>query len=395
MRKTSTINGLRFHLVRTGIKLTLLWIALKRFRNPAKVITMARQLRQQRDQIFGSFRPHKYAFIDGKYFISFAIPRWPSSSFNRYVDTHFRKIEQPAEPILNTLLFAVTKKCGFQCEHCFEWNNLNKKETLTRDDILSVINRFYDLGVTMVTLSGGEPMNRFSDIIHVLQQAPRDIEFWIYTNGYALTEEKAIMLKQAGLTGLAISLDHYDESEHDTFRGVNGSYKKLLESADICEKTGLAVAFSVCVTHSLAKKEELMKLAAIAHQHHVRFLQILEPKAVGHYAGKDVTLNENEIAEIENFFITINYDRQFAHYPIAIYHGFYNRRAGCLGAAKNFVYVDTDGNVHSCPFCQAPLYSALKNDLTTNVKIHKKQGCEAFSSTFVKLQMNATENTIS
>jgi MoaA/NifB/PqqE/SkfB family radical SAM enzyme len=385
MQHSDIINGWHFKLIRQWIILNILILAFLKFKTPGKVRKILRQLMQSRDLVFGTDRRLKYARIGGKYFISFGLPRWPSRSFNRYINNHFLKLEHPDRPLLNTLIFAVTKKCGFECEHCFEWYNLNKKETLTREDILKIINQFYALGVTMVNFSGGEPMNRMKDIIWVMQQAPADMEFWMYSNGFALTEDKAIALKNAGLTGMAISLDHHVEKKHDLFRGVSGSYRKVLESAELCNKLGIAVAFSVCVTHDLAGEMDLLSLAILANEKSVRFIQLLEPKAVGHYVGnKEALLTKEEIERVEKFYLDINFNPLFVDHPIILYHGYYNRRSGCLGSAKNFVYVDTDGNVHSCPFCQQALYSALDEDFIPNLAMHKKLGCKAFPSNFSK-----------
>lgn len=35
-----------------------------------------------------------------------------------------------------------------------------------------------------------------------------------------------------------------------------------------------------------------------------------------------------------------------------IYHGNYQRSHGCLGAASRYIYIDSTGRVHACPFCQ-------------------------------------------
>lgn len=385
MEHSTLVRGWHFKLIQKALLLNVLVLALLKFKTPGKVLKIFRQLLESRDQVFGSHKRIKYARVVGKYFISFGLPRWPSPSFNRYINNHLTKIDNPELPLLNTLIFAVTKKCGFECEHCFEWYNLNKKETLTKENLLEIILRFYELGVTMVNFSGGEPLNRIKDIIWVMQQAPRDMEYWMYSNGFALTDEKAIALKNAGLTGVAISLDHYVEKKHDAFRGVSGSYRKVMESSELCEKHGLAVALSVCVTHDLASEMDLLRLATLANEKKVRFIQLLEPKAVGHYAGnKQALLAKEEIQQVEKFYLDMNFNPLFADLPIILYHGYYNRRSGCLGSAKNFVYVDTDGNVHSCPFCQQALYNTLDADFLQNLTLHKKLGCDVFPSTFSK-----------
>jgi hypothetical protein len=104
---------------------------------------------------------------------------------------------------------------------------------------------------------------------------------------------------------------------------------------------------------------------------------VLEPRAVGHYAEKDVYLNETHISALENFYTTYNYNKAYVAYPSIVYHGFYSRRIGCGGGGKHYVYIDTDGDVHNCPFCQRKLFSAL-NDIEKNLRIMLNSGCSAY-----------------
>ena len=54
-----------------------------------------------------------------------------------------------------------------------------------------------------------------------------------------------------------------------------------------------------------------MQYAELAKQWGVSFIQILEPKAVGHYAGKDVFVDDGQIQMLEDFFTTYNYDKAY------------------------------------------------------------------------------------
>ena len=61
--------------------------------------------------------------------------------------------------------FSHYQKCGFQCEHCFEWNELNRPERLTGIYLKKIIDQFQELGISQVQLSGGKPLNRFNDFL--------------------------------------------------------------------------------------------------------------------------------------------------------------------------------------------------------------------------------------
>ena len=386
MRHSRFISGWRFRAVELLILLQVTWITFRKYRDIHKTLNALKALMQRNRAFIGNNRRYKIAQIGGRYFINYGMPAWPSRAFSRFVENFLDKEDHPDRPVLNALLFGITKKCNFQCEHCFEWFNLNKKEVLSKEHIVEVIQRFRETGVATVHLSGGEPMNRFRDVLHVLKEAPQDIEYWIYSNGFSLDAEKARMLKEAGLTGVAISVDHYLVEMHDGFRGVKGSFERAMQAAENCHDVGLAVCFSLCATGDMTSSLSLHRYAKMARKHGVKMVQILEPKAVGHYAGRDVSLAPEEIRNLENFFLEMNFTRSDEHdFPLIAYHGYYGRKLGCQGAANGYVYVDTDGYVHSCPFCQQQLYHALEGDLTHSLSQHMNSGCRVFPSEFNKI----------
>ncbi|MEQ1798142.1 MAG: radical SAM protein [Lacibacter sp.] len=315
-----------------------------------------------------------------RFYAGYNIPGWPSVSFNRYVNRQLTRMNDSSTPTLHTIIFGITKKCGFQCEHCYEWEHLNQAETLLKDDLVAIVKRFYQAGVSQVQLTGGEPLNRFKDLLFLLQESPDGIDYWLYTTGYSLTYEKAKALKQNGLTGITISLDHHLADNHDRFRGVKNAYNKALIAVTNARKAGLPVCFSLCATREFISKENLLAYAALAKKYGVSFIQVLEPRAVGHYSGKAVQLTAVDHSLLNEFYETINYNSAYTDYPIVAYPGYYGRSIGCSGGGVDYLYVDMDGDVHNCPFCQKKLFSSLGGDLQKKIHQMKLNGCAAFSS---------------
>ncbi len=373
------IYGMQQKFIKWLMWNNILMVALKKFRNPFTAIQKIKQLKKLRNQYRNQHSPVKYSFACNKYFVNYNTPGWPSKAFNRYVSHLLNRALPGGQTSLNTLVFAITKKCGFQCEHCCEWENLNKPEVLSKEDLLLIIIRFQQLGVSQIQLSGGEPLNRFNDILFLLDNVSAGTDFWLYTSGYQLTAIKAKLLKNRGLTGITISLDNCDEELHDTFRGKKGSYHRALQAAQYAREAGLAVCFSLCATKQFISIENLIRYAEVAKQARVSFIQILEPKPVGHYAGHDIILNNHHQRILEQFSETINYEKAYSSYPIITYHGYYSRRIGCSGSGKDYLYVDTDGDIHNCPFCQRKLFSALDDSLEEFIADMKMKGCGLYN----------------
>jgi MoaA/NifB/PqqE/SkfB family radical SAM enzyme len=193
------------------------------------------------------------------------------------------------------------------------------------------------------------------------------------TSGFNFTSANAKALKDAGLTGVVISLDHYISDKHNSFRGFGNSFGQAIQAVQFAQEQQLVVALTICVTKSFISWHNLMTYAELAKKMKVVFIQLLEPKAVGHYKGKDVLLNDSELNILERFFETINFDPRYIDFPIAIYHGYHQRRVGCLSGGNRALYIDSGGYINACPFCHTKNFNVRdllseKNDLSVLVR---------------------------
>ncbi len=373
------VYGMHKKIIKVCIWVNIFLCSLFVIKNPLRVFKAMKKLKGLRDNSRENHSILKYAKVGNKYYYSFSAPGWPSKAFSKYISNNIRKLNGAASPItLDTIIFGITKKCGYLCEHCFEWDALNKPETLGRENLLSVIRSFQDVGITQVQLSGGEPLNRLDDIIYILQNIKKGTDVWLYTSGYHFTEERAALLKKAGLTGVAVSLEHWIPELHNTFRGKQNAFEWAEKAVANARKQELVVSLSLCATKEFISTNNLSQYAELAKHWGVSFIQVLEPRAVGHYAEKDVSLNESKISALEDFYTTYNYNKAYVEYPSIVYHGFYGRRIGCGGSGKHYVYVDTDGDVHNCTFCQRKLFSALHDPIEKNIGLMLNSGCSVY-----------------
>lgn len=383
--KPPLIHGLHQSIIKFCIWLTVFSIAFFQNKNPFKAFILFKKLKALRADFRGNQSAMKYSKAHGKYYFTFNAPGFPSKAFNKYVLNNLGKITgNNTDVSLNTIIFGITKKCGYQCEHCFEWDSLNKPETLSKENLLSIIQTFQQFGITQVHLSGGEPLNRFDDIVYLLQHITGNTEVWLYTSGYQFTQSRAAILRNKGLCGVTISLDHWIPELHNNFRGRKNAFEWVEKAVGNARQCNLVVSLSLCATNEFITKNNLTQYAELAKQWGVSFIQILEPRAVGHYAGKTVSIRGEKIKLLEDFFLQYNYDRKFKSYPLIVYHGFYSRRVSCGGGGKHYVYVDTDGDVHNCPFCQQKLFSALNDDVEQNLQNMQANSCTVFHNTSIK-----------
>ncbi len=363
----NTINsGWRHSLVKRAAWKRIKQLAQAAYDHPSEAREAATGFRKVLDEAHALRHLTRSVNVGGRNFQLVTSPGFPSPAWELWIRNELHRLRPiigHTEGLLLAIM-AMTKKCPLRCAHCFEWDALNHKETLAIEDVLSMIRKFQERGVSQIELSGGEPLNRFNDLITILRSSDHHAtDFWILTSGYRLTAERAGELKNAGLTGASISVDHWSAAAHDRFRGSEGSHEYARMAVKHAREAGLVTALSLVPLKSFCRMEDLLRYAEMAREWGAHFIRLVEPRAVGHFAKKDVELGEREHAVLDEFVRTMHRERRYRDYPIIDHYASYQRNVGCSGSGKRFVYVDTDGQIHACPFCQKPCGSALHEPL--------------------------------
>lgn len=371
------ITGFKGRLQRVKFRVHILKLALKTYGWRPNIFGMLKQLEKKRRIVHGNFPITKWVQSNNKIAFTIYNPAYPSQQCDDVLLEEMNRITPSGlmQRPIRFAHFAITKKCPLSCEHCFEWDNLNKKEILEYNDLRTIVLKLKQAGISQLHISGGEPMLRVNDIVKLCTEFFDDIEFWILTSGYNFTIENATRLKQAGVVGIIVSLDHYDKNMHNTFRQSKDAFDNAINAIKYSRQLDMVVAVTLCATKSFLTKENLYRYAEFAYSLDVSYIQLLEPKAVGHYAGKDVTLNAEQIKMLENFYFDVNNSPAYIHYPIVVYLGYYQRNAGCLAAGNRALYIDTNGDVLACTFCHISSGNALRDELHDVVNIMRKKGC--------------------
>lgn len=379
-KRQPLVSGLRKELVEILFRLTIISIAIKSYNNPWNWFYVTISLDKLRRKAIGQHRLYKLAYVDNRYYWGLYTPGWNGISFKRFIASemnHIVPIKQKANRFINAYV-AITKKCSLKCEHCYEWENLNKKEVLTSEQLKTIVAKIQERGVSQIHFSGGEPLLKIELLVDILNSAKKETDFWVLTSGFQLTQENAKKLKSAGLNGVMISLDHFDPEKHNHFRGFKDAYYWVEKGVQNAIDNQLVVALSLCATKDFATLENLMAYANLAKKLGVSFIQILEPKAVGHYYGKDVSLSSDQISLLENYYMEMNYNPKYKNHPLISYHGYYQRRQGCYAAGNRSFYVDTDGDINSCPFCQTKIGNVLDANFDQSIMELQSLGCQQF-----------------
>jgi MoaA/NifB/PqqE/SkfB family radical SAM enzyme len=141
-----------------------------------------------------------------------------------------RAVASTDHPLLAHLI--PIRRCNLSCTYCNEYDDFSKpvptEAMLRRVDLLG------DLGTSVVTISGGEPLLHpdLDDIIR--RMGERHIVSGMITNGYLLTADRIQRLNRAGLEWLQISIDNVvpDEVSKKSLKVLDKKLQLLAEHAD-------------------------------------------------------------------------------------------------------------------------------------------------------------------
>jgi MoaA/NifB/PqqE/SkfB family radical SAM enzyme len=355
-------------------------LALKRYKNPVAAIRNLKKFADKRMQIQGYEKIPRYVKCDDKYHFADQIPGFPSNAFDRFFEQELIRIDGNRENkiLLNTIIFGITSSCPLQCTHCYDFENINSKEYLQTGDLLIILEKLKKTGLTHIQFGGGEPLSRFNDLLILITKAKPFMDCWLLTSGFGLTPERAKALKKAGLTGASISLDHWNETAHNTFRNHEKSFFWVREAVKNCREAGIMVTIALCATKEFTTPENIRKYYKQAKDWGAGFIKILEARKTGRFSGKDIMLTPDQITFLMEFYLKSYTDKRFSDYPIAMFPGFDQRQVGCLGAGNRYMYIDSKGEIHACPFCHGPVGNALHDNLPDAILKLRKSGCQVF-----------------
>jgi MoaA/NifB/PqqE/SkfB family radical SAM enzyme len=351
---------------------------LKKYKNPLFFNRIRKQILSIKQIYTTEFGITKMAFVDGKYYFNSNMSGWPSPLFYRPLEVEVKKGFAQAVTNLENLKMvqiALTKKCPLNCEHCYEGHELNKKDTLTLNDHKRIVEKLQNAEISVIQYGGGEPMTHVDDLVEILNTATNQSDFYVYTSGFNCTDKNLQKLKTAGLTGISIGIDHYIANKHNAFRRNEKAFQWAMEAARNASAKKLVVTFTICATKEFCTEDNLWKYLEFAKENKADFVQILEPRAAGNYEFQDVYLSQDQLKILEVFFLEANSLPKFKQHPIVLYTGYHQRKKGCLGAGENYLYIDTDGYMSSCPFCRNIKTHILEESHEASIIAMKFDGC--------------------
>ena len=141
-----------------------------------------------------------------------------------------RAMHSKHHPILAQIV--PIRRCNLACTYCNEFDASSPPVPIA--EMLRRVDHLADLGTTIITISGGEPMLHpyLDEIIAHIRR--RGAIATLITNGYLLTADRIRRLNRAGLDYLQISIDNVtpDETSKKSLKVLDHKLEALAEYAE-------------------------------------------------------------------------------------------------------------------------------------------------------------------
>jgi len=124
---------------------------------------------------------------------------------------------------------ALTFRCQNNCVHCYTGGPHETSE-LTTDQWKEIIDRLYNIGIFLLTFTGGEPTLRkdLPELLHYAQG--KGVVTGLITNGRQLKDKEYVQrLVDAGLDFVQITLESHEPAVHDMITKSKGSWQDTVE----------------------------------------------------------------------------------------------------------------------------------------------------------------------
>ena len=146
------------------------------------------------------------------------------------------------------VVWNITRACNLKCVHCYNDSGVGKPfKEITTEKAKEVLDDLAQFGCPSVLFSGGEPLMR-PDLFELLEYAAgKGLRTVISTNGTLISQEKAAMIKQIGVSYVGISLDGIGEI-NDKFRAVAGAFDKAVAGIRNCQAAAVRIGLRLTLT---------------------------------------------------------------------------------------------------------------------------------------------------
>jgi AdoMet-dependent heme synthase len=193
------------------------------------------------------------------------------------------------------VIWETTQACDLACVHCRASAAPQRHSSeLTTGEAVRLLQTVKEFGNPLMVFTGGDPLKR-PDLLALLR---RSVALGLRTNispsaTPLLTPEIVREFGECGVARMALSLDGADAATHDGFRGVPGTFDRVMEALEAARGIGLETQVQTTVTRR--NMHQLDRIAGLAAKVGARMWSVFFLVVTGRaLAADDLTAEEYE-----------------------------------------------------------------------------------------------------
>ena len=187
----------------------------------------------------------------------------------------------------------ITSRCNLRCLHCYNGSGEDSQRDMDRAALLRAADEVLSLKPFNLCLCGGEPLccpDLLPLLVHLRGRVP---QISMVTNGFLLDEAWARTLAAHGVGAVQVSLDGAYAWQHDSLRGVAGSFERAVKAIRALRDAGIAQVVCSILPNRLNvdSLEEHVQLCISLGVDIIRAMPFL-PSGRGRSMGRPLMLDE-------------------------------------------------------------------------------------------------------
>ena len=244
------------------------------------------------------------------------------------------------------ILLDPTSACNRKCKGC--WSaEYGYKQSLTFDELNSIVNQGVAMGTHFYMFTGGEPLLRKKDLIKLCELHP-DCAFLSYTNADLVDEEFCEEMKRVGNISLAISIEGTKDS-NDARRG-EGSYDHVMKAMDLLKSKGCLFGISVCYTRANVDAVTSDEFVDLMISKGVRFAWYFNYMPVGSAAVEELIPTPEQRTHMYRWLRKMRNSKTGKPMFVIDFQNDAEYVGGCIAGGRNYFHINSAGDIEPCVF---------------------------------------------
>lgn len=299
-------------------------------------------------------------------------PPFPSKAFDKRISNYLNHFDMQEIPS-GIVSMSTTNCCPYACSFCSTSAHRNPELDLDENLIKMTIGQVEKLGVPTIILHGGEPLFRYERFLRILKHVHDDTCVWMFTTGYGSSVDRAQELRENGVFGVWISLDHFDPAVHNSLRGHPKAFENACRAVEHFKKAGIYTCLSLVPPDDLLEPAQFIRYYDFAKELGVAEIRILERKPCGRETQCGVIPHSEVLEKLQK---DLFHDPHYQNHPPISGLSTWLEKDEALGCQCRFEYlfITSRGDVQPCEASEISFGNITREDFS---QVYQRI-CQAF-----------------